>query len=88
MTPPVNLVHIQPVLMEDWEKETSVAVLTALIEQIQNNEISGFVYVACSPNFVYNDGVGYMNDPYRILGLLDQTKGAIVSQLLYPEDDE
>lgn len=83
----IELVQIVPSLMEDWEKEASLIILKDLIEKIENDEVMGFVYCAVSPNYVFNDGVGYMNDPYRVLGLLEQTKGAIINQLLYPEDD-
>jgi hypothetical protein len=66
--------------MSDEDKEISYQYLAQLREWINEGKVSSWIYVAISSDTVFNAAVAPHVDAYRLIGMLDATKTALIHQ--------
>lgn len=84
----LSVVTIKVEQMDEHDKKYSLQLLDELRAMIEAGEIGSWCYVATSATLVYNGGAGLENDPYRLCGLLDQTKVGIIYNYMMEDADE
>lgn len=84
----VKLVEIRAAQMDEDSKEHSYALLDELRELIETDQIATWCYCATSATTVYNGGAALDADTYRLMGVLEQTKWALVYNYMMEDEDE
>ena len=75
--------------MTDEDKELSYKYLNQLREWIKEGKVSSWLYVAISADTVYNACIAPQVDTFRLIGMVDATKTALIQQsTLFTEPHE
>lgn len=68
--------------------ELSLKTLDDLRAKIKAGEITAWVYVGYNDEYLYNGGVNFMEDYTKTVTILEQTKVAILNDVMYGGEDE